>query len=338
MPQLVLHGRPVATVFDLLGRDENDMTYALGYGLTSNRAILRRVLAHVAPGCTPIEPVVIELQRYDHADAGYTDLEILTTELHVLVEAKRGWEPPSPAQLRRYEDRFVEAARPVQRLVVLTQNGAEMVVRRRLGAWRPPPSVIAHVLGWADLVHLARGARGEGSDAERRLARDLAAYLGGLADMREIDSNSVFVVSLTDRPFDGWPSTLTPIDVVERFARYFYPATSGWPRVPPNYIAFRWGGVLRSIHHVDAYTLFEDPHSVDPAWPALDWGPHFLLTLGPAIRPSHEVRNGESVLRAARVWADIDLLLTAGTITAAVQASRLRRAETSVSAVLSDGA
>ena len=40
MPELLLHGRPVATVFDLLGRDENDMTYALGWGLTRSDALL----------------------------------------------------------------------------------------------------------------------------------------------------------------------------------------------------------------------------------------------------------------------------------------------------------
>jgi hypothetical protein len=30
MSDLVLHARPVETVFDLLGHDENDMTAALG--------------------------------------------------------------------------------------------------------------------------------------------------------------------------------------------------------------------------------------------------------------------------------------------------------------------
>lgn len=30
MPDLVLHSRPVETVFDLLGPSENDMTAALG--------------------------------------------------------------------------------------------------------------------------------------------------------------------------------------------------------------------------------------------------------------------------------------------------------------------
>ena len=57
-----------------------------------------------------------------------------------------------------------------------------------------------------------------------------------------------------------------------------------------------------------------------------DWDPHFLMTLGPAIRPDHEVRTGKGVVRSARVWVDIDLLLTATTMTEAADLTRHRRA------------
>jgi hypothetical protein len=325
MAELVLHGRPVSTVFDLLGRNEDDMTYALGWGLSRNARLLQAFAERVAPGALVDEPLVVELQEHDRADGGFTDIELLSAELHVIVEAKRGWAPPGAWQLRRYEARFAQAARPRQSLAVLTQNGAEAVIRHQLGPWKPPEPVTAHVLGWTDVVDLARG-RG-GPLPERRLAHELAAYLGGLADMRNTDSNSVYVVSLSGGPFPGWPSSISPIDVVEKYGRYFFPASGGgWPKVPPNYVAFRYWGRLQAVHHVDEYSIFDNPRQVEPDWPDLEWAPHFQLKLGPAMRPAHESRTGSGIQRSMRVWADLDLLLTSSSITEAHRLTKARRA------------
>jgi hypothetical protein len=326
MPELVLHGKPVETIFDLLGRSENDMTYALGWGLTRSAKVLEGFAARVAPGVQLSEPVVVDLQEHDALDGGFTDIEVLSADLHVIVEAKRSWGPPGEAQLRRYEARFARAGRPVQSLVVLTQNGAESVVRHQIGDWAPPAPIEAHVIGWSDVVRLIRTAGRGGPLAERRLARELADYLGGLADMRNTDSNSVYVVAVATTPFASWPADITPIDIVEKWSRYHFPAVGNWPKTPPNYMAFRYYGRLQSIHHVDEYTIFENPHQADPAWPDLGWDPHFLLTLGPAIRPPTEVRTGKGIVRSARVWVDIDLLLTSATITEAAQRTRERKA------------
>ena len=114
----------MSTVFDLLGRDENDMTYALGWGLAHSSGLLQAFVGRVAAGAAVEGPVVIELQEHDRSDGGFTDVEVLSTGLHVIVEAKRGWAPPGEAQLRHYEARFATGARPRQCLVVLTQNGA----------------------------------------------------------------------------------------------------------------------------------------------------------------------------------------------------------------------
>ena len=326
MAGLLLHGLTVETVFDLLGRNENDMTYALGWGLSRNAALLAAFVDRVAPGARVQEPVVVDLQEYDSVDGGFTDIEIQNPDLHVIVEAKRGWNPPGEAQLRRYEARFERAGRALRVLVVLTQNGAQAVVRRQIGHWSPPPPIEAHVLGWSDIVRLTRAAGRGGGLAERRLARELGEYLGGLADMRNTESNSVFVVALAASPFSGWPSDITPIDVVEKWSRYFFPASGkNWPKAPPNYVAFRYRGRLQSIHHVEEYTIFQNWHQVVDEWPNIDGDPHFLLTLGPAIQPTREVRTGRGIVRSARVWVDIDLLLTAATITEASQLTRARR-------------
>jgi hypothetical protein len=242
VPELVLHGRTVETVFDLLGRDENDMTFALGWGLRQSPALLRSFLNRVSPGTSVDEPLLIELQEHGAEDRGFTDIEVLSAEVHLVLEAKRGWTPPNESQLRRYEGRLAASGRPAQVIVILTQNGGEQVVRHRLGPWAPPEPIRAIVMGWADVVTLAQQASRAGRMADRRVAAELATYLRGVADMRDTSSNEVYVVSLTAQPWPGWPADLTPIDIVVRHGLYFFPATgtSGWHKMPPNYIAFRY--------------------------------------------------------------------------------------------------
>jgi hypothetical protein len=65
------------------------------------------------------------------------------------------------------------------------------------------------------------------------------------------------------------------------------------------------------------------PGSPDASWDV----PHYFLTLGPPRRPDHAVRTGPRINRSARVWADIDLLLTSSTITEAWERTRARREE-----------
>jgi hypothetical protein len=43
MTVLFLHGRKIETIFDLLGREENDMTYALGWALAESPQFLRQL-------------------------------------------------------------------------------------------------------------------------------------------------------------------------------------------------------------------------------------------------------------------------------------------------------
>ncbi len=326
MPELIVHERPIPTIFDLLGRDENDMTAALGWGLAHNAALLRGFLERIAPDVILAEPPAIELQKHDRADGGYTDVELTARELHVIVEAKRGWNPPLEAQLVRYEKRFAETSAPAQRFVVLTQNGAEQVVRHRLGAWAPASPIALAVLGWSDLVVLASSAAHEGPTAERHLAAELTAYLRGVADMRDTNTNEVHVVALTRKVWDGWPADLSAVDEVEKHRLYHYPTVGKYRKIVPNYMGFRYDGRLQSIHHVDSYEIVDTPHGHIPGAPDLRWdAPANLLHLGPPIRPDHRVPTGTGMWPSAPMVIDIDLLLTSTTIVEARNATKVRR-------------
>lgn len=69
MAELLLHGRPVPTVFDLLGRNENDMTFALAWGMAQSEGFLSDVVAAVTGGPIASADAVINLQRHDSSAA-----------------------------------------------------------------------------------------------------------------------------------------------------------------------------------------------------------------------------------------------------------------------------
>lgn len=324
MAELLLHGRPVPTVFDLLGRNENDMTFALAWGMARSDGFLSDVVTTVAGKSITAGDAVINLQRHDEL-GGFTDVEVTVAgELHLIFEAKRGWNLPSDAQLRLYAKRLDRSDATNRRLVVLTQWGAEDFVASRLGDWELTYPRVA--LGWERLVTIARRRARSGPLAERRLLRELATYFGSVADMRDIDSNRAYVVSVSRGSIEGWPMSL--VSVVEDHRRYFFPVGhGGWPKLPPNYMAFRYDGRLQAIHHVDGYEIVTDIGKPFPGAPHAEGDPHYLLTLGPPIRPPTEIRNGPSIMRAMRTWIDIDLLLTSPTITDALKATRARRSD-----------
>jgi hypothetical protein len=55
--------------------------------------------------------------------------------------------------------------------------------------------------------------------------------------------------------------------------------------------------------------------------------PHYLLELGPAIRPANAVPTGPGIPRANRVWCMLDLLLTSASVTDAQKETKRRLGE-----------
>ena len=252
-PALTVCGRPVATVFDLLGDSENDMTSSTGWALTRSPTLLRLLLERVAPGTNPGMFIGVRLQESSDL-GGYTDIEIETENLFVIVEAKRGWQLPRCAQLELYAQRLQRREKQGV-LVVLSECSREFAGPRL-------PKTIGQVpvchLSWRDVVALGRASACRGARAERPVLRDLCDYLG-VDHMPSQQSNLVYVVVIAE----GSPpwSRIPWRDYVRVKSQYFHPyGRGGWPAVPPDHLGFRWGGRLRSIHHVEGYEI------VDPLW------------------------------------------------------------------------
>lgn len=312
-----LHGREVATAFDLLGVDENAKSAAVGYALASS-PVFRQSFVVAIGGPRGVEPVSISLQTARRG-AGITDLEVrVADEFFAVVEAKRGaWLPGLP-QLSQYIGAIRSTGIADASLVTLSDVPPEFA-RKNL-----PESVdgipLRH-LSWRGVLSLAIAAQRNESLSGRRVLRDLQSYLGELLGMDTLYSNRVFVVSLSGGGPPGWP--LSFIDVVEKHKRYFYPVGKRWPS-PPNYIAFRYGGRLQAIHHVESFSVFNDPKTLFRSVPTARWDDHYILSLGPAIRPTHPVVNGARIHRQNRCWCLLDTLLSSPSISDALTESERR--------------
>lgn len=316
MADLILHGREVGTVFGLLGSKENAITYSFGWAISRSDAFLRRFLRAILPGRVGAAKAVY-LQ--EHAtDGGFTDIEVVTEGAHVIVEAKRGWNLPSKAQLAKYARRLSDR-RGTKRLVVLSECTRDYAIDA--GLPRTVNRVPVTYVPWDKVYGLAASTCVR-KRAERFVLSEFRTYLEAVMDVQKQESNLVYVVALSKekRP---WCS-IYPIDWVEKKRRYFHPYNwGGWPLYSPNYLGFRYGGRLQRIHHVEkcevVENLFGHFREVTKSKP----GPFFLYRLGSPIIPAHEVKTGQ-LFRSQRVWAALDLLLTCKTISRARDLTKKR--------------
>jgi hypothetical protein len=311
MPDLLLHGREVHTVFDLLGDNENDITYSLGWALAHSPRLIAGLLGELTED-DPGEIVAVRLQEFV-SGGGFTDIEVDAEHFAVIIEAKRGWTLPTATQLQLYAPRLSKHT-----------GGAVVSMSECSSAWaqpRLPVTVGGQVpvqhLSWRHVTELATAAESGAGQVEKRLLREFVRYLKGLMTMQNTTSNMVYVVSLGVDDLFG--SGVSFADIVVKHNRYFHPVgggRGGWPKDPPNYLGFRFWGRLQQIRHVESYEVHESPWDQIPALAGKpDWPikPHYLYELGPVIEPPQEVRTGK-LYRSQRVWCALDLLLVCQTI------------------------
>jgi hypothetical protein len=288
MAVLFLRDQPVPSVFSLLGETENDISFTVGWALSRSpfflSAVLKEVFGRSVRGRN--EQINITLQKYKRK-GGITDVEITTSDIHVIIEAKKGWHPAERRQLRLYLQRFRRTKPQSPRLVTVSECGADYA--REYGVQKMGRVAVRHI-SWKRLTELSNFRRG--TQAEKRLMKEFRTYMGTVINMQNEESNRVYVVSLGRKE---WAKGLTFIDTVTKRRRYFhrYGGVNGWPKEPPNYLAFRYYGKLQSIHHVEGWTLIRNFHKYFSESPSYEEKhPYFLYKLGPPIVPAADVQAG----------------------------------------------
>jgi hypothetical protein len=316
--QLLRSGGPIATIFDLLGSKEDDMTYSLGYVASRSNKFMDALVSLLAGQTIAVDHAVVRLQTTSAEHRGRTDVEVqLGQDFFCIFEAKRGpWLPDEP-QLRRYVPILLSQRANIKRLVAVTNAPDEYA---QLALPRELDGIPVRHVSWRTIKRLAEHVRGGETNRNKQLLDEFATYLKGILGMAMAQSNLVYVVSLGA----GGSWSVDFREVVQRQRRYFYPLEGGgWPE-PPNYIAFRYDGRLQTIHHVDSFDVFTNPRTLFAEAEDVAVKPHYCLRLGPPIRPAKEVPNGFKIRMAMRVWCAIDTLLTSDTITDAMAETKRR--------------
>lgn len=329
MSVLINHNREqIDTVFQLLGDKENDITKAIAWVMNRCPILLQNFINTVFGHSINNNDPVILYQQFEKtgSENGYTDLEITDEEnIHIIIEAKRGWILPGSTQLTKYAHRpsFINSKAKNKIIVSLSecsQSYADLYLAIKCTDNDIP---VVH-FSWEKMYSLAQQSIRLSNNEQKHILNEFMTYLKGIMTMQNNHSNQVYVVSLSKETIGN--TSLIWTDIVEKTSHYFCPMGKyGWPKVAPNYIAFRYSGKLQSIHHIEGYTITKNMHDVIDIMPDENWeDDHFIFDLGPAIVPSKEVRTGKGIYRNGRVWVALDLLLTCNTITEAKDKTKAR--------------
>lgn len=310
---LTRYGRESTSVFDLLGHSEVDLTAALGWTLAHSPTLMARLSSRLGIS-TDVDDLDVALEVAD--DEGRTDLELRTGGALVIIEAKKGWLLPGETQLGKYVARFGD---PPNGLIVSLSDSSGVWAAREL-----PPHVnaipVVH-LPWDDVRTDLRSARMTARSAERLWLEQLITYLAGATAVRDPAEQWVYVVSIsTAKPGDSGGFTFRDFVTTER--AYFHPLGRNWLKRPPVLMGFRWNGKLQQVNRVVDSEIVPN---LQTRWPDIretpeTARPHAVYKLGPDIPVPPLPSTG--IVKARRVWALLDQLLTQPTIVAAEQESK----------------
>jgi hypothetical protein len=303
MSQLTIYNKPITSIFQLLGEKEDDITYSISYVLANSRSFLTRFLAlfEIVPSNFDNVTIVLQEITVDSNKRSRTDIEIREYGVfHIIIEAKRGFQQLPTDQIKRYAQKvnFVESNDVQKRLAFLTDASIEYA--RAMFDNSPIEEIPVKIIPYREVNSMLSASLSSSNNAEKHLINQLKTYLEKIITMQKIDTNWVWVVSLGD---GGIPNiSLSFKEIVKQKNIYFHPIGNSFPSEPVTYIAFRYEGKLRAIHHVDSFEAFTDFSTIDEDFSAGGETPHFLYRLGNPILPNHEVKNGSQLVMANRVW------------------------------------
>ena len=323
MGELYAYGSKVTSVFQLIGMLEDYITISIAWALCNCPVFLKKIIDEVLNIYIDPSKVRIKYQESEK-DKGRTDLELTDDDLfYVIIEAKKGWILPGKDQLSLYSQRRSLVQSSAKHKVIMSMSECSDTYANSYLPIKQANGIPIMHLPWKRIYELAENSISESNNLQKNLLRELMKYLGGLMTMQTQESNWVFVVSLgTSKPED---CDLTWIEIVQNNMKYFHPlGGNGWPKEPPNYIAFRYYGQLQSIHHIEDYVVTKKLHDEIPEMPdKVEGYDFFVYKLGPAIVPTKVVKTG-NIYASGRKWAMLDTLLTADTIADACNISKAR--------------
>jgi hypothetical protein len=186
MRKLLWNGEPVPTVFDLLGDKENDMTAALGFVLSRSPVLTKHLLADLVGYRGSVDTAQVRLQTHT-GKGGITDVEIIVSDqVAIVFEAKRGSNLPTTHQVKKYAGMLRSSGATSLLLVALT-NASDAFAKEQLD--REVDGIKVVHIRWRKMQKLASKSRKEESHHGKRVLDEFVSYLDGVTQMETKFSN-----------------------------------------------------------------------------------------------------------------------------------------------------
>lgn len=294
---LKVYGKAIDNPFSLLGSKENDITLATAYVLANSPAFFDAFVRKldISPMCNGDIQIDYQLTN----EKGRTDIEIrMGNSAHIIIEAKRGIVFPNTEQMNKYVEASKHIDAKERRLVILNNLSRETPEMKPINTYGIPETLITY----KSLMDMAEMPVQPTNRKERQMLMEYARYLSKEVVMDREHSNTVYVVSLSEK-------SINEHDVLRQ---YRCPVGKNYLTEAPNYIGFRFKGKLQYINHVESTEVIHDKD-----------GDLFVFSLGPDIEPKKEVKSGK-MYNGTKLYCDIDLLLTCDTILEAGRKTRER--------------
>lgn len=324
MSELIAYGNKVNNIFQLIGKSEDDITKSIAWALCNCSVFLQNIIFDLLGISVDPESVIIRFQESE-TNKGRTDLELTDNKLfYIIIEAKKGWLLPQSKQLTMYSQRENIQKSPAKLKAIVSMSECSSSYANAYLPFHQINGIPILHLSWKTIYNTAFKSKTTSNNAQKHLLDELMLYLEGIMTMQTKDSNWVYVVSLSsDKPEN---CNITWIEIVKKHNKYFHPlGINGWPKEPPNYIAFRYNGRLQSIQHIEDYTVTKNLHNEISDMPdCIEKDDHFVYKLGTPIIPNKIVKTGK-IYANGRKWAMLDTLLTADTISEASDISYSRK-------------
>lgn len=295
------YGEEIDSIFQLMGKHENDMTKSIAFVLSKCDSFTYNLLQKMRIDKNNIDLELLSITYQQAQEDGISDIEIIQPGIfHIIIEAKRGFNLPTHTQLKKYANDLNNSIENEKYIWTLSDN---LIIDAKTKLDNKIENIQINHITYENILEIIEHSLFTSNNIQKKLLCELSKYLKGVINMQNLNSNVVYVV-----PISG--DSIKEHDIQRT---YHCPIGHGFLKSPENYLGFRYGGKLQYINHVDSVETYLGDKSK----------PKFLFHLGPDIVPNKTIKTGGKY-QGTKWYCDIDLLLTCDTIVEAGRKTKER--------------